>query len=138
MSYRLEEVSVLNFCRLSDAFSSYIQLQHHLRRMRSLASSDGVVYSASDTPDKLAAIFSVLCRMECALNELQSAFKSFLHLNTPIVDSVMDRIQGLLSSCVEARSRFEGMLQNVQLTSFPILLSGNMVSFPRICTCANS
>ncbi|KAJ3919281.1 midasin nuclear AAA ATPase [Lentinula edodes] len=109
--------------RLSDSFSGYIQLQHHLRRMRSLASSDGVVYSASDTPDKLAAIFSVLCRMECALNELQSAFKSFLHLNTPIVDSVMDRIQGLLSSCVEARSRFEGMLQNVQLTSFPILLS---------------
>ncbi|KAJ3856471.1 midasin nuclear AAA ATPase [Lentinula lateritia] len=109
--------------RLSDSLSGYIQLQHHLHRMRSLASSDGVVYSASDTLDKLAAIFSVLCRMECALNELQSAFHSFLQLNTPIVDSVMDRIQGLLSSCVEARSRFQGLLQNIQLTSFPILLS---------------
>ncbi|KAJ4482340.1 midasin nuclear AAA ATPase [Lentinula aciculospora] len=109
--------------RLSNSCSSYVQLQRHLRRIRSLASSDGAIYSATDTAERLATIFAVLCRLESALHELQNAFQSLLRLDASMADSVTGNIENLLSSCVDVRSRFKGLLENVQLTSFPILLT---------------
>ncbi|KAJ3986826.1 midasin nuclear AAA ATPase [Lentinula detonsa] len=108
--------------RLSNSYDSYNQLQRHLRRIRSLASSDGTIYSASETTKRITAVFSVLCRLESALHELQNAFKSLLQLDAPIAGSVTESIQNMSFSCIDVRNRFKGLLDNVQLTSFPILL----------------
>ncbi|KAJ3786228.1 hypothetical protein GGU10DRAFT_427553, partial [Lentinula aff. detonsa] len=89
--------------RLSNSYNSYNQLQRHLRRIRSLASSDGTIYSASETTEKITAVFSVLCRLESALHELQNAFKSLLQLDAPIAGSVTESIQNMSSSCIDVR-----------------------------------
>ncbi|KAE9408912.1 P-loop containing nucleoside triphosphate hydrolase protein [Gymnopus androsaceus JB14] len=109
---------------LVNAFSSYELLRRHLRRIRSLASSSGI-YSGKIVLEQITTIFYALSRMESTLHDLQSALQSLLQLDPSSLlnPSVADNIRNVFASCVDVRGRFKSMLDNVQLSSVPILLA---------------
>ena len=115
-----------NLNRLADASGSYTRLQQHLQRIRGLAKSDGVIYSGNDVLEQVTAVFSVLLRIESALHELQRALESLVQLDASTTLSlfVRDNVQDLLTMCDDVKSRFKGLMENVQLSSFHFLLTG--------------
>ncbi|KAF5380682.1 hypothetical protein D9757_007075 [Collybiopsis confluens] len=114
------------FYLLANTCRAYAQLKRDLGRIRELVSSGGTFFSGNVILNQITPIFSMLCRIESTLVELQSTPNTFIQLDpaSPLIFSVTDSIKNLLTSCIDIRNRFKDLMSNVQLTSFIVLLAG--------------
>lgn len=99
-----------------------------------LVSTPKVILASPDLVFHTSTIQHTLCRLSNALEEVQSGVRIFNDLKptSTIPESFIERIGKRYISTKFLKERVDGALQNMRLTSVPVLLDGKLT----FCVCA--
>ncbi|RDB14764.1 Midasin [Hypsizygus marmoreus] len=110
--------------RLTASLEKYRNLEQMTARMQMLSSCPQVLHSGFDILDHVTSIKNTLCKLSSALHELNDGVEKHkaMEPRTKVTEFLVQEIRNTETSTAVLRDRFAIILENMKLTSMPILL----------------
>lgn len=113
---------------LASALDAQQKLRRRCQRFKMIASCPHVTQSDEDVPKRISQLSDTLCKLESALQEVARAIQILKDLDpkSELPASLTEQeVSGTIKSSKSFRDRVVVVEQDVNLTTFPILLQGD-------------
>jgi midasin len=130
------EVLTLDSDSLAGALNTYQKLEDMSHRLRMIFSTSKIALSNSKLLERILYVKNSLCKLANAFNDISNGLEVFRDLqpNRSLPASTIQQAQTMNNSTKALCDQVEVVVNNVRLTSFPVLLEGALcILFDFIC-----